>query len=64
MNCLEIADSFEPYYEGRSPFACTNGRNPADATKALSGNGRFASDTNDAAVPPPCREPAPRRPGG
>ena len=50
MSCLEIIDAFEPYYDGRAPFACAGAGRPAPAAAALPGKGRFAPDMNDVVV--------------
>lgn len=64
MNCLEIADSFEPYYEGRTPFARTSRTDREIVAEALPDKGRFGSDTIEASARPSRREPALRRPVG
>ena len=50
MSCLEIIDAFEPYYDGRAPFACAGTNRPAPAATALPGKDRFVPDMNDMAV--------------
>lgn len=64
MSPLEIVDAFEPYYDGRTPFACTSGRGPATAVRALPGRSRFGSGTNEAATRKPSREPTFVKPDG
>lgn len=62
MSCLELSDSFEPYYDGRTSFFRAGSEAAAEAPQSLRDKDRFGSGTiRDAIRHKPVETPSGRR---